>query len=316
MPTPSSKRKSPKTANNPHPSSAFEKAAHDLRHNPSAFPNVSARWLASAALVTMAGALALGWCALCFLYWQGSWQLLYHPKAAITRTPASAGLAYEAVKFAVTETGTPQLTGWRIPSSNAKFTILYLHEADGNLSDTIDTLAALHRQNLNIFAIDYRGYGQSQPGHPSEKQLLQDAEWALQWLTQTRQIPAKNILLYGSSLGANLAAESAAAHPELAGVILDQPSQDATAPIFNDPRSHLVPAHWLVDDRYDLSAAAGQLQTPSLWLLALPSAGQPPQTPSAYAAVPKQKSAAWLKSPITADPNFAETIHRWLDDLP
>ncbi len=306
------------------PPSAFEKAMHDMQHQPpTAFPNVSPLWLLKAASFALLAALALAWLALCLLYWQGSWQLLYHPKTEITRTPASAGLAFETINFAATETGTTQLTGWWIAAPNATRTFLYLHGADGNLSDTVDALTALHAQNLAIFAIDYRGYGKSLPmltaGRPNEKQLRQDAEWALTWLTLTRNIPAKNIVVYGSGLGANLAAELAADHSELAGVILDQPLQNARAPIFNDPRSRLVPAHRLVKDRYDLTAAANNLQIPSLWLFPAQTrktyAEGGDASEDAYQVAQKQKTAAWLAQPPTTDPHFSETLHRWLDDL-
>jgi pimeloyl-ACP methyl ester carboxylesterase len=299
----------------PHSPSAFEKAAHDLRHSPSDFPNVSARWLLGAASITLLGALVCGWLALCILYWQGSWQLLYHPKAAITRTPASAGLAYEPIRFAVTETGIPQLSGWWMPNPSSRFTVLYLHGADGNLSDTVDTLSALHRAGLSVFAFDYRGYGQSRPGHPSETQLLQDADWALTWLTQTRHIPAGSIVVDGSALGANLAAELAATHGELAGVILDQPATDATATIFNDPRSRLVPARLLVRDRYDLAAAARSLRIPSLWIFAKSTVTPSTPFPAEYQAVPSAKAAVWLNAPAESDPDFAASMRRWLDGL-
>jgi len=286
-----------------------------MRHSPQAFPNVSARWLLIAVAITLVGITACAWLSLCLLYWQGSWQLLYHPKAAITRTPASAGLAYEPIRFAVTETGIPQLTGWWIPAEGSRFTVLYLHGADGNLSDCVDALAALHRANLTVFAIDYRGYGQSQPGHPSEKQLRQDTEWALTWLSQTRHIPPNKIVVYGTSLGVNLAVELAAGHSELAGVILDQPVTDAVAPVFNDPRSRLVPAHWLVKDRYDLTTAASSLHTPSLWLFAKSVVTPSTQAPPAYQAVAGTKASVWLSTPTQADPNFAESLRQWLDNL-
>jgi len=330
MPTPkqSSQRKRSSSIKTPapriserNPPSAFDQAIGELRHSPAAFPNISPRWLAAAAAVAVFAALACAWLTLCLLYWQGSWQLFYHPKAAIVRTPASIGIPYEPIRFAVTETGQSQLTGWWIPAPTAKFTVLFLHGAGGNLSDTVETVAALRRLHLSIFAIDYRGYGQSLPAKPSEKQLRQDAEWALSWLTVTRKIPAQHILVFGTGLGANLAAELAAQptiapateHGALAGVILDQPLQDAMAPVFDDPRSRLVPAHWLVRDRYDLTAAASNLKIPSLWLF--PESGNPvPQT--AFRAASAQKSSVWLKPPIASDPNFPETLRRWLDDLP
>ena len=304
----------------PQTASAFDKAMQDLRNHPGAFPNVSLRWLLSAAVVALVGAIFCAWLTLCLLYWQGSWQLLYHPRTAITTTPASAGLSYEPIHFAATETGTNQLTGWRIPADGARFTVLYLHGSDGNLGDTVDTLAALHRQGQSVFAIDYRGYGQSQPihesGHPNEKQLRQDAEWALTWLTLTRNTPAKSIIVYGTGLGANLAAELAADHSELAGVVLDQPQQNPLAPVFNDSRSRLVPARLLQKDRYDLGVAAASLRIPSLWLLAQPGKGRPTgPAPVAYQAVLSKKTSTWLTTPVAADSHFGATLQRWLDDL-
>lgn len=297
--------------------SAFEKAMHDLRHSPGAFPNVSARWLMGAAGIALLAAIACAWLTLCLLYWQGSWQLLYHPQAAITRTPANAGVAFEQVHFAATETGITQLTGWWLPAPEARFTVLYLHGANGNLSETVDTLASLHRKNLAVFAMDYRGYGQSQPSRPhaSEKQFRQDAEWALTWLTLTRGIPAKSIVVYGSSLGANVAAELAANHSELAGAILSEPLQDAMATVFRDSRSRLVPAHWLVGDRYDLTAAATQLRIPSLWMVDQPRPNENGAPPEAYKSVQINKTLTWLNPPIPADPHFDETLNRWLGDL-
>jgi len=289
----------------------------DPQRPANAYPNISGRWLVAAGAIALVAALACAWLTLCLLYWQGNWQLLYHPKTTIGRTPASAGLAYEPVRFAVTETGTPQLTGWWIPPARtfaSRFMVLYLHGADGNLSNAVDALAALHQENVAVFAFDSRGYGQSQPGRPSERQLRQDTEWALNWLTLTRHFSAKTIVVYGSGLGANLAAELAADHSELAGVVLDQPLPDPMAAVFGDSRSKLVPAHWMVADRYDLNSAARRLRLPSLWLLAKPLPNQPAHLPDAYIFDPSTKSVVWLGSPVTADKNFPETLHRWLDD--
>ena len=66
-------------------------------------PIVSGRWLLGAVALMVAAAALCGWCALCLLFWQGSWQLLYHPASAVARTPASAGLAFDSVGFAATD---------------------------------------------------------------------------------------------------------------------------------------------------------------------------------------------------------------------
>ncbi len=115
----------------------------------------------------------------------------------------------------------PRLKGWWIPAATdakfARLTVLYLHGQDGNMGDTVDALARLHAAGVNVLAFDYRGYGQSQFVRPSEAHWRQDAEWAIEYLTGTRHVAPGTIVLDGTGLGANLALEEAAAHPELAG---------------------------------------------------------------------------------------------------
>ena len=197
--------------------------AHDHPRDASGRIRVSGRWLLGAVALVIGAAVFCAWCGLCLLFWQGSWQLLYHPASLVMRTPSTAGLAFDAVGFAATDAGTPQLAGWWIPAATdakfVRFTVLYLHGQNGNLGDTVDALARLHAAGVNVLAFDYRGYGQSQFVRPSEAHWRQDAEWAIAYLTGTRHVAPGAIVLDGTGLGANLALEEAAAHPELAGVI-------------------------------------------------------------------------------------------------
>src|SRR5271165_2912567 len=85
--------------------SAFEEAWEKLRSPSSPPPTVSARWLLKAVGMAIIGAGVCAWGVLCLLFWQGSWQLLYHPASAVARTPASVGLAFDSVGFATTEAG-------------------------------------------------------------------------------------------------------------------------------------------------------------------------------------------------------------------
>jgi pimeloyl-ACP methyl ester carboxylesterase len=318
---PGSKPK-PKIASRPVPPlsvSAFEQAwskARPPQGTPTEPPpTVSGRWVLTAASIAIAGAGLCAWLTLCLLFWQGSWQLLYHPTSAIVRTPASVGLAVEPVAFATTEAGEPRLKGWWIPAAAgarySRFTVLYLRSQNGNLGDTVDSLAALHSLGLNILAFDYRGYGQSLPAHPSEAHMLQDADWALAYLTATRHIPPGSIIVDGEALGANLALEVAAARPELAGVVLQSPLRSPVEAVFNDPRANLVPARLLVSDRYDADKAAAALRIPSLWL----AAGEAASTnPAGYDRVSAGKLLIWL--PRDANQQRADAYRRWLDELP
>lgn len=282
-------------------------------------PDVSARWLIKALGLVLIAAAVCGWLTLCLLFWQGSWQLLYHPQAAVLHTPGDWGLAYDSVEFNAVQNGETQLHGWWIPTpSESRYTLIYLHGADGNLGNIVRDLIPLRDSSMNIFAFDYRGYGMSKWSRPSEATQRADAESALRYLEDTRHISADRLIIMGNSLGANLAVEVAAAHPEIAGVVVDRPLDAPTGAIFRDPRSRLVPAHLLVKDRYDTGAAAAALRVPSLWLYE----GRPPSSETAGTGpLDFQKAAAskmlvWL--PKAEEPAGTEVnaLTRWLDDLP
>jgi uncharacterized protein len=278
---------------------------------------VSGRWLLSAGAIAVAGAGFCAWAVLCLLFWQGSWQLLYRPASAVTRTPADLKLGFDAVGFAATETGAPQLQGWWISAGGAHYTILFLHGQDGNLSNTLDNLESLHAAQANVFAFDYRGYGQSLFAHPSEARWREDAESALQYLTGTRHIDAHTIILDGSALGANLALEVAAAHPELAGVILESPLDHPADAIFNDPRARMVPAHLLVGDRYDALTPATKLRIPSLWFYSTASPGilGLPEKPEVFQTVKATKNLVWLTASHAPRAHLTGVLSRWLSGL-
>jgi uncharacterized protein len=308
-------------------SSAFEQAWSSVRTPQSSrsepLPTVSGKWLLTAASIAIAAAAACAWLTLCILFWQGSWQLLYHPTAAITRAPASVGLAFDPVAFATTEAGEPRLKGWWIPAAAdahySHYTVLYLHGQTGNLGDSVDALSSLHALGVNILAFDYRGYGQSQFVHPSEARWREDAEWALQYLTATRHVSAGTIILDGKDLGANLALEVAAAHADLAGVVLESPIDSPVNAIFNDPRSKLVPARLLVRDRFDAEQAGNALLIPSLWVLpptAPDKVTDRAKHPAGYDRITAVKMLIGLKPKPSAENQFADAFTRWLDDLP
>jgi len=291
-------------------------ALHSAAPQPS---TVSARWLLAMVGLAFVAAAVCAWGALCLVFWQGSWQLLYHPASAVTRTPSSLGLAFDSVAFATSDTGQPRLNGWWIPAAPdarySRYTVLYFHGSRGNLADTVDALAALHAVGVNVLAFDYRGYGQSQFARPSEMRWRQDADWALQYLTGTRHVAAGAILLDGTGLGANLALQVGAAHPELGGVVLMEPIEAPANAIFRDPRARMFPAHLLVRDRYDLNAPASALRIPSLWFVQAPGQAGAPSKPQAFQKVTAMKMRVWLAASNPSQEDFANSLSRWLDEL-
>ena len=267
--------------------------------------------------IAIVAAAVCAWATLCLLFWQGSWQLLYHPTFAVTRTPANVGLAFDSVGFAATEAGEPRLKGWWIAGNpGARYTAIYLHGADGNLGGTVDALIPLHEAGMNVFALDYRGYGMSKFERPSEARWREDAESAIDYLTGTRHVSAGSIVLFGRGLGANLALEVAAAHSEFAGLVMDEPLAAPADAIFGDPRARLVPAHLLVSDRWDSNAPATSLRIPSLWFYGTHVNGRVRENShSAYQLVTARKEQVWFTESHGATKDYNGALSRWLDDL-
>jgi uncharacterized protein len=225
-------------------------------------PLASGRWIIGAMAATFGLAALCVYITFCLLFWQGQWQLVFHPSRILTATPASAGLKYDDVSFDATETGVLQLNGWWIPAEPNANTLLLLHDGSGSLSDTVPALLELHRLGINIFAFDYRGFGKSANLHPSEASTYEDADAAWRYLTETRHISPSTIGLYGVGLGAAIAAETARRHPEAPALIL----QDPQPPTLTRVQTHLLPVRLLLHDRFDLAKTLTQVRTPTLFL--------------------------------------------------
>lgn len=218
-------------------------------------PLVSGRWLLYAVLGVVALAAVCTYLSLCLLFYQGQWQIVFHPSRIITTTPATVGLKYDAITFDYTGTGAAQLTGWWIPAdttANADRTILFLHDGKGSLSDITGQLKTLHSLGINIFAFDYRGFGASMNTHPSETRVYEDADAAWNYLTDIRHLDPRSIVLYGGGLGATIAAEAAIRHHESPGLILENPAPPALSLIAADDRTSILPIRLLFRDRFEI----------------------------------------------------------------
>ena len=152
---------------------------------------------------------------------------------------------------------------------------------------------------------------------PAKPIWREDAESALSYLTATRHVDPHAIILDGSALGANLALEVAAAHPELAGVVLESPLDAPVNAIFADPRSRLVPAHLLVSDRFETVAPAVALRIPSLWFFRdSPSARSgSSESSAAFQRVTAPKTQVWIATKANSAQGFMNAFSRWLGDL-
>jgi uncharacterized protein len=282
------------------------------KHTPptSAPPEVvNPLWLVKAIAVTIGAALFCGYLTFCLLFYQGQWQLVLHPARTSAAPTSIAGVPYQLIRFGPDESATPQLTGWWIPSSPgtryAQTTILFLPSGDGSLVDSISTLATLHNIGLNVFAFDYRGYGQSSATHPSQQNMTHDADSAWQYLTNSRAIPEQQIVPYGTGIGASLATQLTASHTAVPALILDAPHADLLESAQRDPRSRLIPLSLLFHEQFPLAAPLSILKTPKLLL----SRSTSPDRSFRTAADPKLT----VELPSPSDPLYSQSLIRFLD---
>jgi pimeloyl-ACP methyl ester carboxylesterase len=241
-------------------------------------------WLVKALAFVVLAALLCGYLTFCLLFYQGQWQLVLHPTRTATSPQSIAGAPYELIHFGPDESAIPQLTGWWIPSAPggryAHATILFLPSSDGSLENSIPTLASLHNLGINVFAFDYRGYGQSAATRPSQQSMIHDTDSAWQYLTTSRAIRAQQIVPYGTGVGTSLATYLATLHDTIPALILDSPRADLLDVAIRDPRASLVPVRLLFHERFPLAEPLATLRTPKLLLTRTTSPDQAFRTAS------------------------------------
>lgn len=140
--------------------------------------------------------------ALVLALFLGQSALLYFPSRDLIANPGEIGLAYEDVNIITNDE--VKLHGWYVRAAEPRGVLLFFHGNAGNISQRLESLKLFNQLGLDTLIFDYRGYGKSE-GKITERGSYLDAEAAWRYLTETRRIPAGNIVLFGRSLGAALA---------------------------------------------------------------------------------------------------------------
>jgi len=188
--------------------------------------------------------------------------LIYLPMSTLVTTPAEQGMDYEDVSL--TTLDGVRLHAWFVPAPEPRGVLLFFHGNAGNISHRMASIRIFRELGLSVFIIDYRGYGQSE-GRPSETGLRQDARAAWDWLRETRQVPAGEIVVFGRSLGADVAAALVVGLPgdeAPGGVILESAftsAADLGAEIYP-----WLPVRRLISHRHGVIDVLPELRTPLL----------------------------------------------------
>lgn len=188
-------------------------------------------------------------------------RLIFHPSPEVNRNPSELGLQFEDVFFR-TQDGV-RLHGWFIPHPEAHTTLIWFHGNAGNISHRLENIKLLHDLvRVHIFIFDYRGYGRSE-GSVDEQGTYADGEAAVKYILQRAGTDSRRIVLFGRSLGAAVAAETALRF-DSAGLILES----SFASIAEMARAifPFVPLRWLLRSKYDVLEKVRKIKTPLLVL--------------------------------------------------
>ncbi len=186
--------------------------------------------------------------------------LFFYPQQEYLRTPNDINLAYEEVTT-ITADGT-EINSWFLPAqvesteADDSPIVLFLHGNAENISTHIGSVYWLPEQGVNVFLLDYRGFGHSK-GDPYIPAIFEDVESSLVWLR--KRFPERKIFVFGQSIGSAIATTSMALFKDkyqLSGLILDASftgyrdiAQEVTG-------SHVItwlvwPFTWLLSTQWD-----------------------------------------------------------------
>jgi len=105
------------------------------------------------------------------------------------------------------------------PASADTPVMLYLHGARYNVAGSAPRIRRMHELGFSVLAVDYRGFGKSSKGLPSEASAREDARAAWLWLAARH--PQQQRYIFGHSLGGAIGIDLAAYAKDEAGTIVE-----------------------------------------------------------------------------------------------
>ena len=184
--------------------------------------------------------------------------MMYFPDRAHS-TPAQAGLS-EAQEVELKAADGEYSLAWHVAPRQDRAVILYFHGNGGALRDRVGRFRKLVRDGIGLVALEYRGYG-GNTGTPSEAGLIADAEAAYAYAAA--RYPAKQIVLWGESLGTGVAVAVAARKP-VGRVILEAPFTSTVA--VAAAHYWYLPVGLLMKDQFRSDELIGNVTAPVLIL--------------------------------------------------
>lgn len=217
-------------------------------------------------LATGLGVVALLYASACAYMWATQMGQVFEPTADWQTTPARMGMKYDALRIPVgSGADGGELDAWWVPGEQADApTLVYFHGNYRNIGNNLEHTQRLHNLGYNVLLADYRGYGKSSGGKPSERKVFEDAETVWQYLIKQRGSQPGKTFIYGHSLGGAIAIDLAVHHPEAAGLITESTFTSMQA--MGEKDYGFLPIGYLLNQRFTSLQKVPALKIPVLFI--------------------------------------------------
>jgi uncharacterized protein len=147
-----------------------------------------------------------------------------------------------------------------LPQDHSDLWLLFFHGNAENVSRDVNSYDDFRSMGFNVMAPEYPGYADS-PGSPSEAGIEREAQMAYDYLRNVKQVPAKNIVIFGVSLGAAFAIDLAS--KVQAGALVEH-AGFTSIPAVGRELFPLLPVSLLFKTRLESDTKIGNVKMPVL----------------------------------------------------
>lgn len=150
---------------------------------------------------------------------------------------------------------------WVAQADPAAPVLLFLHGTRWDVRASAARMRQLHALGFSVLGVDYRGFGRSSEGLPSEEMVAEDARAAWDWMA--RQHPNARRYLFGHSLGAAIAIQLAQSVSDEDGLIVEGAFTSVVG-LLNSTRWGWLPIQWMITQHFDSASRIAQVGSPVL----------------------------------------------------
>jgi alpha-beta hydrolase superfamily lysophospholipase len=214
------------------------------------------------AAMLLAGALLLAGCATLDRQ-QREWIFQPGTRSWWGGLAAAEGMQERWIEFRAEDSGEPvRLHALWAPAARADAPLLlYLHGARYDVRGSAHRMRRLQGLGFSVLGVDYRGFGRSTPGLPSEQMAGEDALAAWDWLAA--QHPDRPRFVFGHSLGGAIAVQLASRRDDVSGLIVEA-GFTSIPELVRHFKWGWLPLGPLITQRFDAAEHIAQVRAPVL----------------------------------------------------